>query len=56
MAKEETTPVVYPTIETVKKEIDEKTEVYRTEMRHLRSLLRVLHDRENSKQPMLPGM
>ena len=38
--------VVYPTVESVSKEIAEKTEKYRREMKHLRALLRVLKDRE----------
>ena len=42
----ETTTIVYPTVESVKKDIAEKTEQYRKEMKHLRALLRVLKDRE----------
>lgn len=43
---EKTEPILYPTVETVQKEIAEKTEQHRKELKHLRALLRVLQDRE----------
>jgi len=38
--------VVYPTVASVEKDIADKTQEFRAEMRHLKALLRVLKDRE----------
>lgn len=38
--------VVYPTVESVEKELAEKEAKHRQEMKHLRALLRVLKDKE----------
>lgn len=42
-------PVSFPTVESVEKDIAEKTEKYRRELKHLRALLRVAEDREGKE-------